>query len=113
MTKLQMAGIVFASIALINCAGNTVKDAALTEVPTGGKPSSEAADQGAVSIEAKLAAAQQGTTDVTEVKFEKGSRTLSPTDLKKLENAFETAVKTRGVRTTHPSRICHASRPVR
>jgi outer membrane protein OmpA-like peptidoglycan-associated protein len=46
-----------------------------------------------VSIDAKMAGAQTGTSFVTEVKFKKGSINLAPADLKRIELAYADASK--------------------
>lgn len=48
-----------------------------------------------VSIEAKQAAAENGTPHVTEVKFKKGSKELTQKEWKKIDLAFRDAEKTK------------------
>jgi hypothetical protein len=92
MNKLTITLLILSTLSA--CAhGNTQKDAALNAGPANASVSPESASTDAVSIEAKLAAAEQGTSDVTEVKFEKGSRTLPALYLKKIDSAVEVAEK--------------------
>ena len=89
-------GVLLLLISGVGCAGNTVKDAALTETkghPSANYPSPETAGRESVSIEAKLAGAAQNTSEVTEVKFEKESRTLSEVYQKKIDAALAVAEK--------------------
>jgi hypothetical protein len=79
------------------CAGNTKKDAAINEQDSHSTASAgvvaDDVSKDSVSIEAKLAAAQHDTTNVTEVKFEKNSRTLPELYLNKINNALLAAEK--------------------
>ena len=84
-----------ALLVLSHCAGNTKKDAALNDHASDdqAKASAAAASKDAVSIEAKMVGAQQGTSNVTEVRFEKGSIEVSKSASEKLENALIAAEK--------------------
>ena len=92
-SPLTIFTVAATTLLLSSCAGNTKKDAALNGGPEAPQVSAAAESKDSVSIEAKLAAAQENTTDVTEVVFEKGSRTLPALYQKKIEVTLSAAKK--------------------
>jgi hypothetical protein len=91
MKKILISPLIFA-ILYSSCAHDTVKDAKMNEAEA--QSSAPAAgSKDAVSIEAKLAAAQDDTSQVTEVKFEKGTNRLSKSYEDKIEKALLAAEK--------------------
>jgi hypothetical protein len=91
MRKKLILPLLFA-VLYSSCAHNTVKDAKMNDVASQGS-APEANSKDAVSIEAKLAAAQDDTSQVTEVKFEKGTNRLSKSYDDKIIKALESAEK--------------------
>jgi hypothetical protein len=82
---------------LVSCAHGTQKDSKLDI----SAPNSKGSPNDSTSIEAKLAAAEDGSSDVTDIKFKKTSSHLSEKNKKKNEAALARAQKQ--AKITHSS----------
>jgi outer membrane protein OmpA-like peptidoglycan-associated protein len=91
--------VILISVLSSSCAFNTKKDSKIevTAPNTTGKENTPSPTipgtfhSSTSSIEAKLAAAQEGSSDVAEIQFEKGSSELSPANQKRIEEAITSA----------------------
>jgi hypothetical protein len=91
---LKHLALLLFSLTLAACAGDTKKDAALneTQASNAAAPAQKETNK-AVSIEAKLAAAEKNAANVTEVVFRPGTRVLEKDYVEKLNKALDAAAK--------------------